>query len=74
MIVANTIGKSIRVVEFLPREEEVDHLIIAFDVSPEHVEPVIFGTHGPVAQHYNAPPDNEPHATTLDYVVAAAAG
>ena len=37
--------------------------------------PVIFGVHGAVAEHYNVPPGGlEPHATTLDYIVAAAAG
>jgi hypothetical protein len=42
---------------------------------PEEKEPVKFSTHGPVAVHYGATPGAyEPHATTLDYVVAAAAG
>ncbi len=41
---------------------------------PAEPEPVLFGVHGAVAQHYKAPPSIEPHATTLDYVVAAAAG
>ena len=42
---------------------------------PAEDKPVIFGTHGAVAQHYGAAPGTfEPHATTLDYVVAAAAG
>ncbi len=42
---------------------------------PEEPEPVKFSTHGPVAVHYGAKPGTfEPHATTLDYVVAAAAG
>ena len=42
---------------------------------PAESEPVIFGVHGPVASHYKAAPDaHEPHATTLDYVVAGAAG
>ncbi len=42
---------------------------------PSEDKPVIFGTHGAVAQHYGAAPGTfEPHATTLDYVVAAAAG
>lgn len=42
---------------------------------PAEPEPVIFGVHGAVAEHYRVPPDVlEPHATTLDYVVAAAAG
>jgi hypothetical protein len=42
---------------------------------PEEPQPVKFGTHGAVAQHYGAKPGQfEPHATTLDYLVAAAAG
>ncbi len=42
---------------------------------PAEKEPVIFGVHGAVAKHYNVSPDAfEPHATTLDYVVAATAG
>ena len=42
---------------------------------PAEPAPVLFGVHGAVARHYKVPPDSlEPHATTLDYVVAAAAG
>ena len=42
---------------------------------PAEKTPVIFGVHGAVAEHYKVSPDVlEPHATTLDYVVAAAAG
>jgi len=42
---------------------------------PAEKEPVIFGVHGAVAAHYGISPDiSEPHATTLDYIVAAAAG
>ncbi len=42
---------------------------------PAENEPVKFGVHGAVAEHYGVSPDiAEPHATTLDYVVAAAAG
>jgi hypothetical protein len=38
-------------------------------------EPVPFGVHSEVAEHYGAAPeDEEPHASTLDYVVAAAGG
>ena len=34
-----------------------------------------FGVHSEVAQHYGVSPDvSEPHATTLDYIVAATAG
>jgi hypothetical protein len=42
---------------------------------PAEKDPVIFGLHGAVAEHYKVAPDAfEPRATTLDYVVAAAAG
>src|SRR5690349_6903918 len=42
---------------------------------PAEEEPVLFGVHGAVAEHYKVPPEVlEPHATTLDYIVAAAAG
>ena len=41
---------------------------------PAEPEPVLFGVHDEVAAHYKASPGLEPHATTLDYVVAAAAG
>jgi hypothetical protein len=42
---------------------------------PAEKDPVIFGVHGAVARHYKIDPDAfEPRATTLDYVVAAAAG
>lgn len=36
---------------------------------------IAFGVHGAIAEHYKAPEGSyEPHATTLDYMVAAAAG
>lgn len=42
---------------------------------PGESEPVTFGVHGAVAEHYGVSPSQfEPHATTLDYIVAAAAG
>lgn len=42
---------------------------------PAEREPVLFGVHGAVAAHYGVSPEiSEPHATTLDYIVAAAAG
>ena len=38
-------------------------------------DPVLFGVHGAVAEHYGrAPGTYHPHATTIDYVVAATAG
>lgn len=43
---------------------------------PSEDEPVRFGAHGAVAQHYGMDPAamEEPHATTLDYVIAATGG
>jgi len=42
---------------------------------PQENEPVLFGVHSQIAEHYGVDPQvHEPHATTLDYVVAAAAG
>jgi hypothetical protein len=43
---------------------------------PGESNPVYFSTHGPVAKHYGVNPENlkDPHATTLDYIVAATAG
>jgi uncharacterized OsmC-like protein len=42
---------------------------------PAEPEPVIFGVHGAIAEHYKVQPEAfPPHATTLDYIVAAAAG
>ena len=42
---------------------------------PGESVPVTFGVHGAIAQHYGrAPGTYDPHATTIDYVVAATAG
>jgi hypothetical protein len=42
---------------------------------PAEDRPLTFGVHGAVAEHYGTDPDTSPpHATTLDYLVAAAAG
>lgn len=42
---------------------------------PAESEPTLFGVHSEIAEHYGVDPDvHEPHATTIDYVVAAAAG
>ena len=42
---------------------------------PVESEPVYFGVHSEVAEHYGVDLQvHEPHATTLDYLVAAAAG
>lgn len=42
---------------------------------PAEEKPVLFSVHSEIAQHYGVDPAlHEPHASTLDYVVAAAAG
>jgi uncharacterized OsmC-like protein len=42
---------------------------------PAEEDSVLFGAHGEIAQHYGASPDEvEPHASTLDYLVASAGG
>lgn len=42
---------------------------------PAEPEPVRFGTHGPIARHYGVTGEvPDPHATTIDYVIAAAGG
>jgi hypothetical protein len=42
---------------------------------PAEAEPVIYGVHGAVAEHYKVPADAFPaHATTLDHIVGAAGG
>ena len=42
---------------------------------PAESDPVLFGVHSEIAEHYGVDPEvHEPHTTTLDYVVAAAGG
>ncbi len=42
---------------------------------PAKEEPVFFGVHSEIAEHYGVSPDvEEPHPSTLDYLVAAAGG
>lgn len=42
---------------------------------PIEPSPTWFGVHSEIAEHYGVDPNVvEPHAATLDYVVAAAAG
>jgi hypothetical protein len=42
---------------------------------PTEPIPVLFGVHSAIAEHYQVPPEaSEPHATTLDYIVASTAG
>jgi len=54
-------------------ERQVGPLRLAY--LPAESKPVVFGVHGAVAKHYGVSPEvSEPHATTLDYIVAAAGG
>ena len=42
---------------------------------PAEPEPVSFGVHSEIAEHYGTDMSvHEPHAATLDYIVAAATG
>ena len=42
---------------------------------PAESEPVLFGVHGAIAEHYGVDmAEMEAHATTIDYVVAATGG
>ncbi len=42
---------------------------------PAEQDPVLFGVHSEIASHYGVDPQvAAPHATTIDYLVAAAAG
>ncbi len=42
---------------------------------PAEEAPAFFGVHSEIAEHYGVDTDvHDPHAATLDYVVAAAAG
>ena len=42
---------------------------------PAEEQPTLFGVHSEISQHYKVDPAvHAPHATTLDYIVAAAAG
>jgi len=42
---------------------------------PGEPHPVIFSIHGAIAAHYGRDPNSlEPHAATLDYIVAATGG
>jgi uncharacterized OsmC-like protein len=55
----------------------IEHLGVPFNRAylPVAKEPVLFGVHGKVAEHYKIPPDKaEPCTTTLDYIVASAGG
>lgn len=43
---------------------------------PGEPQPVVFSVHGAIAEHYKVDPAKltEPHASTIDYVIAATAG
>jgi len=42
---------------------------------PVEPDPIFFGVHSAVAEHYGVDTHvHQPHATTLDYLVASAAG
>ena len=43
---------------------------------PGEPQPVTFSVHGAIAEHYKVDPATltEPHAATIDYVIAATAG
>ena len=55
-------------------ERKVGPLRIAY--LPGESQRVTFSVHGAIAKHYKVEPAalKEPHASTLDYVIAAAAG
>lgn len=40
---------------------------------PGNPDPVTFGVHGAIAEHYGVQPETE-HTTTIDYVIAATGG
>jgi len=55
----------------------IEHMGVPFNRAflPGAKEPVLFGVHGKIAEHYKIPADTvEPCTTTLDYIVAAAGG
>jgi hypothetical protein len=43
---------------------------------PGEPQPVVFSVHGAIAEHYKVDPAKltDPHASTIDYVIAATAG
>ncbi len=48
---------------------------LRFAYLPAEEQSVKFGVHGAIAAHYGVSPEaSEPHATTLDYVIAATGG
>lgn len=56
---------------------KIEHLAVPNNRAflPSEKESVLFGLHDEIAEHYKIDPDTfEPHAATLDYIVAAAGG
>jgi len=55
-------------------ERKVGPLRVAY--LPGEPNPVMFSAHGAIAEHYKIDPAKltEPHAATIDYVIAATAG
>jgi hypothetical protein len=55
-------------------ERKVGPVRIAY--LPGEPQPVVFSVHGAIAEHYKVDPAKltEPHASTIDYVIAATAG
>ncbi len=48
---------------------------VRFAWLPGEKQPVVFSVHGEIAKHYGRDPQSlEPHAATLDYIVAATGG
>ena len=44
-------------------------------ILPGEEQPVVYGVHGAIAEHYGVDPEQfPPRATTIDHVIAAAAG
>jgi hypothetical protein len=43
---------------------------------PGEPQPVVFSVHGAIAEHYKVPASaiKDPHASTIDYAIAATAG
>ena len=55
----------------------IEHLGVPDNAAtiPLVTEPVVFGVHDEIAEHYKIPHGSfEPHAATLDYIVASAGG
>jgi hypothetical protein len=62
--------KYVSKVKVEPVEGKIRHAYL-----PVQEDPVVFGVHSEVAEHYGVPSEDvEPYDTTLDYVVAAAGG